>query len=292
MAVANIERYFLNTLIKVSLGGVSVILFFDVLLNFQDRLSIIIDVIILIACVIALVAKNKYPLVSTMVLTIIVLAAMLYQCFSVPVNTTTSMSIILVIGFIFSVLLKGWVLWSMHLTTFFMINVVFVIQYQNPSLALSKESEDVITIAIAYSVLYFILAYVSGLLKGAYDNLYTQLNEKAIEIEAQNEQLRAAQANLNEMNLRLENIVIERTSKIKAQHQVLLRYSYNNAHHLRGPVARLLGLANISKIDPTVKESFIISKMEEQALEIDQVVNKINKDLESMPLVDDVLRHC
>lgn len=79
----------------------------------------------------------------------------------------------------------------------------------------------------------------------------------------------------------MEKRVDERTDKVKKQNELLVKYSYTNAHHLRGPVARLLGLASIYKIDSSLDVEFIIDKMEEQAHEIDMVVKQINLDLES-----------
>jgi hypothetical protein len=75
--------------------------------------------------------------------------------------------------------------------------------------------------------------------------------------------------------------VDERTTKVKKQNELLVKYSYTNAHHLRGPVARLLGLAAISKIDKTMDVVDIIDKMVIQANEIDTVVKQINTELES-----------
>ncbi len=65
------------------------------------------------------------------------------------------------------------------------------------------------------------------------------------------------------------------------QNEILLKYSYTDAHHLRGPVARLLGLANLHRLEEAPDHNFIIEKMAEQAGEIDQVIRKINDDLEA-----------
>jgi hypothetical protein len=77
---------------------------------------------------------------------------------------------------------------------------------------------------------------------------------------------------------------MERTQKVHDQNQMLLKYTYTNAHHLRGPVARLLGLINIHKLDPNPDYNFFMTKMEDQAMEIDSVVKQINEELESSPL--------
>ena len=168
-------------------------------------------------------------------------------------------------------------MWVMHGIAFLIINTIFV--YHLP---------DAITAAITYSTLYFILTFATGILKGSYDriheNLSTQnieLAEKAHEIELKNKALLEVQESLNTLNANLEKIVDERTAKIKKQNELLVKYSYTNAHDLRGPVARLLGLAAISKIDTTLDAPDLIHKMEMQAKEIDEVVKRINIELAS-----------
>ena len=79
----------------------------------------------------------------------------------------------------------------------------------------------------------------------------------------------------------LEKKVSERTAQIRAQNEMLIKYSYTNAHHLRGPVARLLGLASIYKVDPNADSIFLITKMIDEANEIDAMVQKITVDLEN-----------
>lgn len=88
------------------------------------------------------------------------------------------------------------------------------------------------------------------------------------------------QDKLNQLNSRLEKTVNERTAKLRAQNLTLIKYSYTNAHHLRGPVARLLGLAMVYNLEPTPNPDFYIKKMEDQAKEIDSVIKQIGLDLE------------
>jgi len=73
--------------------------------------------------------------------------------------------------------------------------------------------------------------------------------------------------------------VHERTDKVKQQNEQLIKYSYNNAHHLRGPVARVLGLIQLSKLEQGLDYSILFQKIEAQTIEIDTVVRKINQEL-------------
>lgn len=275
METKNIEKFFLNTILMISISGVLLILVSNIVLYPEDTLSIAISVSILIACIIAYLIRQRYPTVAVLTVTSVALATMSYQRLTVP-NTTTTLSVVMIVGFIFSVMLKGRIMWIMHGITFLIVNTIFVLHLP-----------DAVTAAITYSTLYFILCYATAVLKASYDRIHQhlrnrniELKEKAIEIATQNEKLIDAQNSLSALNQDLEKVVNERTAKIQIQNEILLRYSYANAHHLRGPVARLLGLASIYKLDPNLSPDFFIEKMVDQANEIDAVVKQINSDLE------------
>ena len=284
----NIEEFFLNTLLRIAMAGVLLILMADTFLYPEDRVSIAIDMVILAACVVSYILRRRYPTGAVLIFTSIILIAMIYQCLVVPTNTTTSLSIILVVGFIFSVMLKGRLLFAMHCLTVIILHSIFIFQFYHRELAFSTKVNDVVTVAITYSILYFILTYASWVLKLRYDEINknlkranNELRQNAREIETRNEELLQTQNNLNELNMVLEKKVSERTAQIRAQNEMLIKYSYTNAHHLRGPVARLLGLASIYKVDPTADCIFLITKMIDEANEIDAMVQKITVDLEN-----------
>ena len=60
---------------------------------------------------------KKFYTASVMIVCCVTLAAMVYQCLVVPLNTTTSMAVILIVGFLFSILLSGRFMWAMHVIT-------------------------------------------------------------------------------------------------------------------------------------------------------------------------------
>jgi len=276
MIERNIEKFFLNTLLIVIIAGLSIIIIANLLFYPEDLLSIYISVAILTACIISYLIRNSYPTISVLIVTSVALIAMSYQRMTLPATSTT-LSVVIIIGFIFSVMLKGRIMWIMHTITFIILNTIFVIHVV-----------DYITAAITYSTMYFILTYAAGILKYNYDkmnkslqNTNIELKEKAEKIETQNEELLQIQENLSTLNKDLERLVSQRTAKIQVQNETLIKYSYTNAHHLRGPVARLLGLANVYEMEQSPQPDEIIHKMREQAKEIDAVIKQINNDLES-----------
>jgi len=276
MEIKNIEKFFLNTLLRISIVGVFLVLVSNFLLYPEDTLSITTSATILVACILSYAIRQKYPTLAVLIMTTVVLAAMIYQRLSSP-NTTTTIAIVLIVGFIFSVMLKGITLWVMHGVTIIILNTIFLYNVPGPFAA-----------GVTYTILYFILTYASWVLKYNYDKIHQnlrdtniQLHDKATEIAAQNTELLQIKDNLSTLNKDLEKIVNERTAKIQIQNEILLKYSYTNAHHLRGPVARLLGLGSIYKLETRPNPDFIIDKMVDQANEIDSVIKQINIDLES-----------
>lgn len=265
----SIEKFFLATLLRITLGGVGLVLIIDTFFFSEDQLSVYLDIAIFVAAALSFIIRNRYPFASVLTITMVVLGAMVYQCLMVPLNTTLSLAIILIVGFIHSVMLKGPAMHTMHIITTVTVLAIFVMQARNPQLNFTKGTYELQTIAITYSILYFVLTYTTAVLKGAYDKLNLELKL---------------------LNGHLEQTVKDRTDKIIEQNEALIKYSYANAHHLRGPVARLLGLANIARLGADVPAEEIVAKMEEQAKEIDEVVKQINRDLEVDSHLDNIPR--
>lgn len=284
----SIEQFFLNTLLRISIGGVGLILLADIILYPSDTTSIILDCVILFAASVAFFFRNKYSNFSIITLTSIVLLSMAYQCYVMPISTTNSLSIILLVGFVHAVMLTGRRLMIMQGITVTVVILIFLFQFFSTEIPYAAHRNELATIIITYCIVFFILTYAATILKASYDRINGTLREfnvelaqKANEIEAQNEELMQMQDNLNSLNTELERMVHERTSKIQLQNQALVKYSYANAHHLRGPIARLLGLANVYHTHSNLPPDFIIERMVEQAHEIDSVVKQINVDLEA-----------
>jgi len=109
--------------------------------------------------------------------------------------------------------------------------------------------------------------------------LILELREKTDEIEAQNDELVQSHENLNQINQHLENLVEERTQKIRKQNELLLNYAYTNAHHLRGPVARVLGLIQLSRMKTDLDFPWFFEKVEDETNAIDLIIKQIGSDL-------------
>ena len=79
--------------------------------------------------------------------------------------------------------------------------------------------------------------------------LNAAINEKNEEIMTQSDELQTINEAMKRVNSDLENNVEERTREVKIQNQKLIEYAYFNAHKVRGPLARILGLVNVIKLE-------------------------------------------
>ncbi|HEY3401768.1 MAG TPA: tetratricopeptide repeat protein [Ohtaekwangia sp.] len=151
------------------------------------------------------------------------------------------------------------------------------------------ESQSVIIITI--SILLAVLAILGFIIFRYYRDkrrsnielkkLNREIYEKHEEILTQSEELAQANEEISRMNEKLEREVVLRTEKIEIQNKMLIDYAYSNAHNVRGPLARILGLASLMSREEDaslLKEynTFIYVS----AQELDSVIRDINLRLQ------------
>jgi signal transduction histidine kinase len=232
--------------------------------------------------------KAGYFTSAVLVIGFIAMAAMFYQSIVADNITTSSMAVVMVIGFGFSVLLKGKLPIALHAITLCGMIIIFTWLSLHPHRYSKPNSNDIIVAGVTYVILYLLIAYSSMVLKKRYDAAFEtlasqnlELIEKTNEIETQNEELVQSHENLHNLNTHLETLVSKRTEEVQKQNEQLIKYAYSNAHHVRGPVARVLGLIQLAKMETDLNYPFLFQKIEEQTNEIDEVVKGINKELEN-----------
>jgi tetratricopeptide (TPR) repeat protein len=107
-----------------------------------------------------------------------------------------------------------------------------------------------------------------------------EIYEKHEEILAQTEELTQANAEVSRMNESLEMEVSARVAEIKLQNEKLIEYAYFNAHNVRGPLARILGLCTLMSREKSLPEiQTYNSHVLDCAHELDGVVREINRKL-------------
>lgn len=88
-------------------------------------------------------------------------------------------------------------------------------------------------------------------------------------------------------NEKLEKLVRERTDKITNQNQKLIDYAFRNAHNVRGPLARILGLVNLITIENKDTNTDYVSRLSESSKELDSSIRTMSKLLEDEDLFED-----
>jgi hypothetical protein len=108
-----------------------------------------------------------------------------------------------------------------------------------------------------------------------------QIQQQSLEIGFQNQILIQQKELIDTINQSLEARIKERTQKLEWQNQQLAEYTFINAHHLRGPLCRIIGLVNLMEIPEYNHEtSDFIAKIRVATEELDSVIRTINQRLE------------
>jgi tetratricopeptide (TPR) repeat protein len=146
-------------------------------------------------------------------------------------------------------------------------------------------------LSVAFTLVVSILAY--NHYKALVENRKTKADLLVLnlQIEKQKEELleqakHLANANdeITSMNINLERLVEEKTLRILQQSERLMKYAFQNAHNVRGPLARLMGLVGLLKLKEveSAEVPFILNEIEKASAELDSVIKEINTSLEDI----------
>jgi PAS domain S-box-containing protein len=99
------------------------------------------------------------------------------------------------------------------------------------------------------------------------------------ELQRYNQELKQSQDEINELNNHLESLVAQRTQKLIQSNQKLNEYAFFNAHKLRAPIATILGLYELLKLDTSlIDKEVVFEKIKESIILLDEMV-KISQSL-------------
>jgi signal transduction histidine kinase len=108
------------------------------------------------------------------------------------------------------------------------------------------------------------------------------VKEKNEELQASEEELVASGEELRQINESLNLQVQHRTQALINQNKKLLQYAFINAHKVRSPLARILGLVNLIgyEIDLNEKGRDLLRHLNLSANELDDVLKEVRVNLE------------
>jgi signal transduction histidine kinase len=110
----------------------------------------------------------------------------------------------------------------------------------------------------------------------AVSNRYRQLDRIAQTLHQQNQELATRQEETRAINENLESLVQERTNANELKNIQLAEYAFINAHMLRAPLCRILGLISLMEKEPDRYRPDQLSRLKVLAQQIDQQVREIN----------------
>ncbi|WP_175402747.1 tetratricopeptide repeat protein [Mangrovivirga cuniculi] len=112
-----------------------------------------------------------------------------------------------------------------------------------------------------------------------------QILQQKEQLDEQSNKLIKAYQEISLMNINLEKEVLMRTEKVKSQNKTILKYSFMNAHKIRGPLARVIGLVNLMNDKNENKDyDIIIPMLVKEVKDLEIVVKSIRNLLEKEEL--------
>jgi tetratricopeptide (TPR) repeat protein len=94
-----------------------------------------------------------------------------------------------------------------------------------------------------------------------------------------NKELIRQRKEINRLNALQEEEIRMQSYQLENSQKTIETYAYRNAHDLRGPLARILGILNLFEVDDIDKED-LWKRMQISARELEEVVTKIARELE------------
>ncbi|HEY0655092.1 MAG TPA: tetratricopeptide repeat protein [Chryseosolibacter sp.] len=120
------------------------------------------------------------------------------------------------------------------------------------------------------------------------NRLYFEVSEQNEEIQAQANELAESNRSITDLNRGLAKLIEEKTVELRRtndelvkHNNELLQFSYTVSHNLRGPVARVLGLATLVQSEQELAQAKQwISLIAKTASELDAIIKDLGKILE------------
>ena len=109
-----------------------------------------------------------------------------------------------------------------------------------------------------------------------------EVQTKNEELKAYGEQLLASEEELKLINENLNMLVENRTQVLARQNEKLIQHAFINAHKVRSPLARILGLVNLIKYELRLenKGQELVDRLDTSAHELNDVLTEVRVNLE------------
>ena len=128
---------------------------------------------------------------------------------------------------------------------------------------------------------FFIIRYRERKLVEDKRELEARVKERTEEIQLKSNEIKFQAEQIKSINENLEIMVKDRTMELVGKNKALEEYAFINAHKLRAPVARILGLTHLMKnIEIGEEEKIYLDHLQVSTHELDSVVRSITEAIE------------
>ncbi|HET6539528.1 MAG TPA: hypothetical protein VFG46_03535 [Chryseolinea sp.] len=149
----------------------------------------------------------------------------------------------------------------------------------NPNYSLlSREIDFLINTAVLILVTFYLkenfLSY-----RESVELANERLKKNTEKLLEQNQQLYQQQEELNLLRNNLEKIISGKITESQYKAEILKEYSFVNSHHVRAPLARVLGLIDLIEVENRrnkASSAALLHKIKTDAEELDVILKKIN----------------
>jgi len=148
--------------------------------------------------------------------------------------------------------------------------------YEPSKINLIQRNIDYLTVAVLIVAITLYMKRKFDFYRGRVSKRYQQLDQIAKTLHDQNLELATRQGETCSINENLESMVDERALQIENKNKSLSEYAFINAHMLRGPLCRIIGLVNLMEQDPNALNTDQLAQIKSIAQEIDQHIKEIN----------------
>lgn len=251
---------------------------------------IAIDLILLAIFIVLYLVDRKYKIFSK---TIFLFSNILLISFSIIYFFKGGYSgpifyYFLIVGFAYSILLSDFRRTFLLIFQCSLMVCLVLLQSTFPHLIQNYVEDSILSnTLITFLLVFSFVIYVAIIVRKHHDSAWKRISEQNIEAELKNleiirknSELRKKSLQIDLINKKLNQMVVDRTAKIEKQNNRLVEYAFFNSHKVRGPLARVLGLVELIKNSQEEGEvKLYISKLEQSAAELDAVVSDINQIL-------------
>jgi glucan phosphoethanolaminetransferase (alkaline phosphatase superfamily) len=139
-----------------------------------------------------------------------------------------------------------------------------------------QRAVDFLVVAVIIVIFTLYMKKKLQFYKNETEHRYQQLDQIAQTLHVQNQELATRQEETRAINDNLESMAEERTREVENKNRELAEYAFINAHMLRGPLCRIIGLINLMEKEPDQYPMAELRQLKLTAQDIDKRIKEID----------------